>query len=378
MKPRYDFLVVGAGFFGATFARQVTDAGKTCIVIDKNPHIAGTAYDKVIDGINVSQYGAHIFHTHVDEIWEFVNRFGTMENFINKPKVISGNKVYSFPINLMTLHQLWGVVTPADALKKLSEVRIPCDNPRNFEEWALSMVGKELYELFFYGYTKKQWGKEPRELPSSIIQRLPIRLTYEENYFTTKYQGVPKEGFTKLVKNMLEGIKVELNVDFFENRKYWEDAAKHIVYSGPVDKFFEYELGKLDYNTLRFEHKELKGDFQGNAVMNYVDEAVPFIRIIEHKHFQNPNQYRKHYSPSLNLDAEKTIISYDIPASFQEHPEPYYPIRDEINSKLYAKYQEFKRPMRNVTFGGRLGEYKYLDLDQTIASAMSKAEKLLR
>lgn len=349
--------------------------GKKCLVIEKSPHVAGAAFDKKWDnGIIVSEYGAHILHTHSEEVWQFLNQFSDIQPFVNKPKVISKNKVYSFPINLMTMHQLWGVITPEDAKKKLKEVRVRCDNPRNFEEWALDKIGRELYELFIYGYTKKQWFKEPRELPSSIIQRLPIRLTYEENYFTTKYQGMPKNGYGDLINNMLDGIDVRLGVDFFDMKNNWQDYAKHLVYTGPVDKFYNYEFGELEYNTLKFEHKIMTGDFQGNAVFNHVDYDVPYIRSIEHKHF-----YKKLQKNELipDKEPEETIVSYDIPIPFKDHPEPYYPIRDKINSELYSKYFKLKDSNKNITFGGRLGEYKYLDMDQSVASALSKAEKLI-
>ena len=371
---RYDFLIVGAGFFGATFARKATDLGKKCLVIDRLPHIAGAAFDKRWDnGIIVGEYGAHILHTQSDAIWNFLSQFSEIEPFINKPKVLSGDRVYSFPINMMTMHQLWGVITPEQARRKLNSVRVVCDNPRNFEEWALDKIGRELYELFIYGYTKKQWMKEPRELPSSIIQRLPIRFTYEENYFTTKYQGIPKDGYGKMVENMLNGIEVQLGVDFFDMKNNWQDFANHLVYTGPIDKFFNYEYGELEYNTLRFEHRLHQGDFQGNAVFNYVDQSVPYIRSIEHKHFHKRGP--KH-EPLIDT-TEPTVVSYDIPISFKDHPEPYYPIRDEINSALYSKYFDLKKDIKNITFGGRLGEYKYLDIDQTVASAMSKAEKII-
>jgi UDP-galactopyranose mutase len=368
---KYDFLIVGAGFFGSTFARIATDNGKKCLVIDKKPHLAGAAHDSVINNQIVSSYGAHIFHTHSEEIWNFVNKYCTMETFVNKPKVLSNNKVFSFPLNMMTFHQLWGVVTPNEALQKLKEVRIKCDNPRNFEEWALDKIGKELYELFIYGYTKKQWLKEPSLLPSSIIQRLPIRLTYEENYFTTKYQSVPKEGYTKLVENMLDGIDVKLEEDFF--KLDWEKIAKHLVYSGEVDSFFKHKYGNLEYNTMKFEHKTFKGDYQGNAVFNHVDLNVPYLRSIEYKHFKN--SYLKHYN--IDEKDDDTIVSFDLPISFEENPEPFYPIRDEKNSNLYSEYFNLKKMLPNVTFGGRLGEYKYLDIDQTIASAMQKSKNLL-
>lgn len=369
----YDILIVGAGFFGATFARKMTDAGKKCLVIEKSPHVAGAAYDKKWDnGIIVAEYGAHILHSHSKEIWDFLSRFSEIEPFINKPKVLSENLVYSFPINMMTLHQLWGVVTPKEAKEKLDSVKVPCNNPRNFEEWALDKIGKELYYKFIYGYTKKQWMKEPSQLPSSIIQRLPIRLTYEENYFSTKYQGIPKLGYTKLIENMLDGIDVRLETDFFKIRDDWKNLARHLIYTGPVDKFFDYQYGELEYNTLRFEHKLHKGDYQGNAVFNHVDLKTPYLRSIEHKHFYK--NYSKH---QLSIDESDSVITFDHPISFKDHPEPYYPIRDDLNSNLYAKYFELKKSMPEVTFGGRLGEYKYLDIDQSVASAISKAEKLI-
>jgi UDP-galactopyranose mutase len=368
--PEFDFMIVGSGFFGATFARKAADAGKKCLVIDKNNHIAGATYDRKWDnGIIVSEYGAHIFHTQSEEVWDFINKFTKINPFINKPKVLSQGNVYSFPINMMTLHQLWGVVTPEEAYRKLQDVRIPCENPRNFEEWALDRVGKEIYELFFYGYTKKQWMKEPRDLPASIIQRLPIRLTYEENYFTTKYQGIPNEGYSATIKNMLDGIKTELNTDFFTIRNKWRDYAKHLVYTGPIDKFYDYEFGSLEYNTLRFEHKTIYGDYQGNAVFNHTDMSVPHIRTIEHKHFYK--NAPKHYEVKPH-SKEETVVSYDIPVAFKDHPEPYYPIRDDKNSDLYNRYANLKTNHKEITFGGRLGEYKYLDIDQTIASALTK------
>lgn len=368
----YDFLIVGAGFFGATFARIATDAGKKCLIIEKNDFVGGTAADQKINGINVGLYGAHILHTNNQSIWEFMTRFTEIDPFINKPKVISQNKVYSFPINLMTLQQLWGVVTPEDARRKLQEVCIPCKYPRNFEEWALSKVGQEIYELFFYGYTKKQWMREPSELPASIIQRLPIRLTYNENYFSTYYQGMPKHGYTNFLNNLLDGIEVRLETDFFKLRDSWQEIARHLVYSGPIDQFFDSCFGDLSYNTLWFEHKILTGDYQGNAVMNHADLTTPYLRSVEHRHFYELDQ--KHYGEQ---SAEPTVITFDFPIAYSEHPEPYYPIRDDKNSLLYDQYSALKKNLPKITFGGRLGEYKYLDIDQTIASAIQKANKCL-
>jgi len=370
---KYDFVIVGTGFFGATFARCATDLGKSCLVIDKREYLGGMASDKEIEGIITSLHGAHIFHTHIDEIWKFVNQFGEFNHFVNKPKVKSGNNVYSFPINLMTLHQLWGVSTPQEALDELNQVRVPCKNPQNFEDWALSMIGRELYELFIYGYTKKQYMKEPRDLPASIIKRLPIRLSYNENYFTTKYQGMPKNGYSDVVKNMLDGISVELGIDFF-NWKDWKSVAKNLIFTGPIDKFFDHQFGKLDYNTMEFKHEITTGDYQGNAVFNHVDINVPYLRSVEHKHFNN--NYKKHYEPQMKFN-EKTVVSFDFPTKYVEgKTDPYYPIRDSVNSKMYEKYNALSKNLPNVFFGGRLGEYKYFDLDQTMASAMQKVKKI--
>lgn len=371
---KYDYLIVGAGYFGSTFARKLTDAGNRCLVIDKASHVAGAAYDKKWDnGIIVSEYGAHILHSQNDKVWNFLSQFADILPFINKPKVISDNKIYSFPINLMTMHQLWGVMTPEEARQKIAEQRVPCDNPRNFEEWSLDKIGKDLYYKFIYGYTKKQWLKEPCELPTSIIKRLPIRFTFDENYFHAKYQGIPQNGYTDLINNMLDGIKVELGKDFSEMKNEWQKYAKHLVYSGPIDKFFDSAFGDLEYNTLKFEHKILKGDYQGNAVFNHVDLHTPFIRTVEHKHFRH--KAIKH--ETLESPTTETVVSYDIPIAYKNHPEPYYPIRDEKNSLLYTKYISLISNKNNITFGGRLGEFRYLDLDQTVASALNKAERII-
>lgn len=377
---KFDFLVVGAGFFGATFARTVRDAGKSCLVIEKKDHIAGAAHDKQVNNYFVSSYGAHIFHTHSKEIWDFIHQFGDFVPFTNRPKVVSGDRIFSFPINLMTLHQLWGVKTPEEARQKLDEVtkKYKDGSPTNFEDWALSMVGEEIYRTFFYGYTKKQWMKEPRELPSSIIQRLPIRLTYDENYFTTQYQGMPAEGYTKIIQNMLDGVEVQTNVDFLKDKEKWFKIAKQIVYTGPVDALFNYQYGELEYNTLRFVQEERYGDVQGNAVLNYVSEDVPYIRTIEYKHFYKHGDLTKHYNPKLDPSKELSIIAYDYPISYKEQPDPFYPIRDTKNSDLYEKYANLKKNVPGLILGGRLGEYKYLDIDQSIASAVAKAKKALQ
>lgn len=359
----YDFLVVGAGFSGATFARVATDLGKSCMVVDKLPHVAGAAHDVYQDGIFVSQYGAHIFHTDSEVAWEFVRRFGRWYPFVNKPKARVGDRIYSFPINLMTLHQVWGVTTPMEAMDKLRSVQIPCQNPRNFEEWALSRIGRELYELFIYGYTKKQYFCEPSTLPASIIRRLPIRLTFDENYFCTKYQAMPVHGFTNIVREMLTGVKVELNTECPEG---WRKYAKHLVWTGTIDSLMKETFGPLRYLSMRFEHVALMGDFQGNAVVNHCSADVPYLRTVEHRHFHR--DLRKHHE---HVPTVSTVVSYDYPTL---NGPPYYPIRDEEGSELYFKY--FKACPSDVTVLGRLGEYKYYDIDQAIASAMMKARKL--
>lgn len=364
----YDFIIVGAGIFGATFARRVTDSGKRCLVVDKRPHIAGAAHDSPFGDYFVSSYGAHIFHTHSEEVWNFARQFCDFVPFVNRPKAVSGGRVYSFPVNLMTLHQLWGVTTPAEASARLAEVVVPCENPSNFEEWALSMVGEEIYRKFFYGYTKKQYMREPRELPSSIIQRLPIRMTYDENYFTTNFQGMPSGGYTGMVRSMLDGIDVELGINYLRHRDRLDRLARRVVYTGPVDEFFDYQYGKLDYNTLRFERREFSGDQQGNAVLNHVDESVPHLRSVEHRHFYVRGESQKHYGESRE---HRSVVTYDVPARLDENPEPFYPVRDRVNSELYQRYAAIK-PSK-VVFGGRLGEYKYLDMDQSMASALQKS-----
>lgn len=367
---KYDFLIVGAGLFGATFARQVTNKGYSCLVIDKKSHMAGTAYDEKIENIITSKYGAHIFHTNNKKIWQYINQFSTFIPFTNKPKVKINNSIYSFPINLLTLHQIYKTVTPEDAISKLKEVQVKIKNPQNFEEWYLSKVGKKIYKMFFYNYTRKQWHRDPKLLPLSIAQRLPLRLTYDENYFNTDYQGMPEYGYTNLIKNILDGIDVDLNCDFFKNRTKYEKLAKQIVFTGTIDSYFNFELGHLEYNSLTFKTKIFKGDYQGTAVINHCDAKTPYIRSIEHKHFyKSTYQRNKFFDHSCN---EKTVVTFDYPVVYTEKQDPYYPIRDEHNTKLYEKYQKIAK-RTNVIFGGRLGQYAYFDMDQTIASAIQKS-----
>lgn len=367
----YDFLVVGAGFFGATFARVVTDAGHTCLVIDKADKVGGMAAEDIVHGLHVCRHGAHIFHTHDNDVWQFICRFGKFNSFTNRVKAKAKGKLYSFPINLMTLHQLWGVTTPLEAWDRLQAVRVPVAAPKNCEDWLLSVVGREVYELFFYGYTKKQWHREPRDLPASIIKRLPIRLTHDDNYFTAQYQGMPIDGYSSLVNNMLDGIDVRLDTDLFSLD--WKSLARRLVYTGPIDRFFDYCFGKLEYNTLKFSHEIYYGDFQGNAVINHCDADVPFLRSIEHRHFSYPSVVKHYCDPS----PVPTVVTYDLPATFEETRMPYYPIQDDVNTALYARYAALGRLLPDVIFGGRLGEYRYYDIDQTMASAIQKATKAI-
>jgi len=369
---KYDFIVVGAGFFGATVARQITDAGKTCMVIDKNDHVAGMSYTENMHGINVHIKGAHIVHTNSKKVWDFFNRFAEFNNYTNRVKALAKNKVYSLPLNMMTFSQLWGAQTPKEALQKIEEVKVPCDNPKNLEEWILSMVGREIYELFFYGYTKKHYMTEPHNLPASIVKRLPMRLTYDDNYFNSKYQGIPIGGYTQFIENILEDSTVETGVDFFKID--WKKYAKRLIYSGPLDQFFGYEHGKLDYRTLRFEHKVFDGDYQGNAVFNHCDYETPYLRSVEAKHFEQLGNH-KHLNEQKSSD--KTVVSFDIPATSEETDDLFYPLVDDKNVELAKKYKVMASNLTDITVGGRLGNYQYLDMDQTAGQALVLADKIL-
>lgn len=366
-REQYDYLIVGAGIFGATFAREMTDAGKECLVIDKRPHIGGNVYSEKRNGIDVHVYGAHIFHTNNERIWNYVNRFATFNNYINKPKIRFNDRIFSFPINLMTLHQLWGVMTPAEAERKLEEVRIPCENPDNLEDWILSQVGREVYETFIKGYTMKQWQRDPKELPASIIKRLPIRMVFEENYFFDKYQGIPIDGYTSMVANMLEGVSVWTGVDYFSDKEEFDSLADKIVFTGKIDEYFGFRHGELEYRTLRFEHEELEGDFQGNAVVNYTHPDVPFTRIVEHKHFL----------PATAAKLKNTIVTREYSDEYRRGKTPYYPINDEKNGSMFKKYVALAAAQEGIIFGGRLAEYKYYDMHQVIGSALVKAKREL-
>ena len=358
----YDYVIVGAGMFGAVFARLATDAGYKCLVIDKREHIGGNCYTKEIEGINVHWYGPHIFHTSNENIWIFVNNFAKFNNFINSPKAINNGNLYSLPFNMNTFNELWGITNPEKAKEKIEKEKIDIE-PKNLEDQAMSLVGKEIYEKFIKYYTEKQWGKSAKDLPSFIIKRLPIRYTYDNNYFNDIYQGVPIGGYTKMFENILEGIEVELNSDYFANKDYYNQIAKKIVYTGCIDEFFDYKFGKLEYRSLKFEHKILDTDnFQGNAVINYCDASVPYTRIIEHKHFEK------------NIK-NKTVITYEYPEKYSEGMIQYYPVNDEKNQKIYNLYLEESNKTNNIIFGGRLAEYQYMDMHVVIASAINKFKK---
>lgn len=356
----YDYLIVGAGLFGATFAREATDKGKKCLVIEKRSHIAGNIYTEEVEGINVHKYGAHIFHTSNKEIWNYVNRFAEFNNYINSPIAVYKDELYNLPFNMNTFSKMWGIKTPKEAQKiireQISELNI--DNPQNLEEQALSLVGTDVYTKLVKGYTEKQWGRECKLLPAFIIKRLPLRFTYDNNYFNDIYQGIPLGGYTKMVENMLDGIEVRLNCDYFEQRDYYNSLAEKIVFTGQIDQYYDYQYGELEFRSVRFETEILEMEnYQGNAVVNYTERAVPYTRIIEHKHFEFGKQ-------------EKTVISREYSHEWKSGEEPYYPINDYKNNTLYQKYHELSEKDEKVIFGGRLGMYKYYDMHVVIDEAL--------
>ncbi|MCC7085757.1 MAG: UDP-galactopyranose mutase [Pirellulales bacterium] len=361
----FDYIIVGCGMFGAVFARVVAEKDRRVMLIEKRPHIGGNCYSEAMEGIHVHRYGPHVFHTHSMQVWQFVNRFAEFNHFRLRTPVNFGGRLFSFPINLMTLHQLWGVASPAEAERKLASVRVPCENPRNLEDWILAQVGPEIYETFIRGYTTKQWGREPKELPASIIRRLPIRRTYNDRYFDDPYEGIPVGGYTKLFENMLDhdNIRVETGVDFFENRQWVQQQAPTLVYTGKIDEFFDYRFGRLEYRSLRFEHRVLDGDFQGSAIVNYTAADVPHTRITEHKHFDL-------------LDSARTVITYEYPDKYDESKIPYYPVRDQQNTARYEQYRTLGAATK-IIFGGRLGTYMYYDMHQVVAQALALADKEL-
>ena len=368
----YDYLVVGSGLFGAVFARQATDAGKTVLVIDKRPNVAGNVYTEKVEGINFHKYGAHIFHTNNTEVWNYVNRFATFNRFTNSPVANYKGELYSMPFNMYTFNKMWGVVTPEEAAAKIEEQKKEITGePRNLEEQAISLVGRDIYEKLVKGYTEKQWGRDCKELPAFIIKRLPVRLTFDNNYFNALYQGIPIGGYTKLVENLLDGIEVQLNVDYLVDRAKWDAIAEKVVYTGAIDAFFNYSLGNLEYRSVRFENEVLDiPNFQGNAAVNYTDRETPWTRIIEHKWFE----FGKDENGN---DLPKTIISREYSSEWKPGDEPYYPVNDEKNGALYKEYRALADQEGKVIFGGRLGEYKYYDMDAVIASALECARNQL-
>ena len=370
----YDYLIVGAGLFGAVFARQATDAGKKVLVIDKRPNIAGNVYTEDIEKIHVHKYGAHIFHTNNKEVWEYVTKFAEFNRFTNSPVANYKGELYSLPFNMYTFNKMWNVITPQEAAAKIEEQRKEAGitEPQNLEEQAISLVGKDIYEKLIKGYTEKQWGRDCKDLPSFIIKRLPVRLTFDNNYFNALYQGIPVGGYTKMVANMLDGIEVRLNTDYLENKDELDKLAEKVVYTGAIDAYFDYKLGALEYRSVRFDTEVLDTlNFQGNAAVNYTDRETPWTRIIEHKWFEFGKDDEEN-------DIPKTVISREYSSEWKVGDEPYYPVNDEKNGKLYQEYKKFAEDEKNVIFGGRLGEYKYYDMDAVIASALGLCERELQ
>lgn len=369
----YDYLIVGSGLFGATFAYRARQAGKKCLVIDKRPHIGGNIYCEKIEGINVHKYGAHIFHTSNKEVWDFVNSIVEFNRYTNSPVANYQGKLYNLPFNMNTFYQMWGVVTPQQAKEKIEEQRANAveamkkagiKEPRNLEEQAISLIGTDIYEALIKGYTEKQWGRKCTDLPAFIIKRLPVRFVYDNNYFNDKYQGIPIGGYNKLIEGLLEGVEVKTNTDFFENRSYWESVAEKIVFTGKIDEFYDYQFGKLEYRTVRFEEEIHDcSNYQGNAVVNYTEKEIPYTRIIEHKHFEM-------FGTEVE-ECPKTVISKEYSTEWKDGMEPYYPVNDEKNNTLYNQYKELADKEQNVIFGGRLAEYKYYDMAPIIEKVLN-------
>ena len=364
---KYDFLIVGAGLFGSVFAYEARKKNKKCLVIDRRDHIGGNVYTSNIEGIHVHQYGAHIFHTNNKEVWEYVQQFSEFNRYTNCPVAIYKDELYNLPFNMNTFHKLWGVITPKEAKSAIDSQKslYGVSEIHNLEDQAISLVGRDIYEKLVKGYTEKQWGRKATELPSFIITRLPVRFTYDNNYFNDDYQGIPKGGYTKIVEKMLAGSNVELNTDYFANREDFENIGEKIIFTGMIDEYFDYCYGELEYRSLRFETEVLDLDnFQGNAVVNYTEYEVPYTRIIEHKHFEFGAQ-------------EKTVITKEYPQDWKRGDEPFYPINNEMNNKLYGKYIRMAEKEEKIIFGGRLGMYKYYDMDNVISEALSCARRIL-
>ena len=368
----YNYLIVGSGLYGATIAQQAKKAGKSVLVIDKRPNIGGNIYTEKVEGINVHKYGAHIFHTNNKEVWDYVTSFVDFNRFTNSPVANYKGELYSMPFNMYTFNKMWGVVTPEEAAAKIEEQKKEITGePKNLEEQAISLVGRDIYEKLVKGYTEKQWGRDCKDLPTFIIKRLPVRLTFDNNYFNALYQGIPIGGYTKLIEKMLEGIEVRLNVDYLENKEELDKLAEKVIYTGPIDAYFDYKLGTLEYRSVRFENEILdKPNFQGNAAVNYTDRETPWTRIIEHKWFE----FGKDENGN---DLPKTVISREYSSEWKLGDEPYYPVNDAKNSTLYEQYKALAEAEDNVIFGGRLGEYKYYDMDKTIEVALAAAKKEL-
>lgn len=369
----YDYLIVGAGLFGAVFAHEMTKEGKKCVVIEKRNHIGGNIYTGEVDGIQVHKYGAHIFHTNNKETWEYVNKFCEFNRYTNSPIANYKGELYNLPFNMNTFHQMWGVNTPKEAREKIaSQIKeAGIAEPQNLEEQAISLVGRDIYEKLVKGYTEKQWGRMAKELPAFIIKRLPVRFIYDNNYFNDRYQGIPVGGYTKMVEKMLEGIEVRLETDFLSDKEKYESMAKKVVYTGTIDAYFDYCFGELEYRSLRFENEVMNmGNFQGNAVVNYTEYDIPYTRIIEHKHFEYENMELQ--------QLEKTVITREYPARWTKGDEPYYPVNDDKNNDLYIKYKELASRRENIIFGGRLGMFRYFDMHNVIEEALRSVREELQ
>ena len=371
MSKKYDYLVVGAGLYGAVFAHEAKKAGKSVLVIDKRPNIAGNVFTEDVEGIHVHKYGAHIFHTNNKKVWNYITQFAEFNRFTNSPVANYHGELYSLPFNMYTFNKMWGVVTPEEAAAKIEEQKKEAGitEPKNLEEQAISLVGRDIFEKLIKGYTEKQWGRDCKDLPAFIIKRLPVRLTFDNNYFNALYQGIPVCGYTQMVANMLDGVEVRLGEDYLEKKAEYDALADKVIYTGPIDAYFGYSMGYLEYRSVRFETELLdKPNFQGNAAVNYTDRETPWTRIIEHKWFEFGKD-------ADGNDLPKTVISREYSSEWKPGDEPYYPVNDEKNSALYAKYKELAQAEDHVVFGGRLGEYKYYDMDAVIASALDMCEK---
>ena len=373
MSKKYDYLVVGSGLYGAVFAHEAKEAGKSVLVIDKRPNIAGNVFTEDVEGIHVHKYGAHIFHTNNKKVWNYITRFAEFNRFTNSPVANYHGELYSLPFNMYTFNKMWGVVTPEAAAAKIEEQKKDAGitEPKNLEEQAISLVGRDIFEKLIKGYTEKQWGRDCKDLPAFIIKRLPVRLTFDNNYFNALYQGIPVGGYTKMVANMLDGVEVRLGEDYLEKKAEYDALAEKVIYTGPIDAYFDYQMGYLEYRSVRFETELLdKPNFQGNVAVNYTDRETPWTRIIEHKWFEFGKD-------DEGNDLPKTVISREYSSEWKPGDEPYYPVNDEKNGALYSKYRELAQKEKKVVFGGRLGEYKYYDMDAVIASALDMCEKEL-